>query len=216
MSHMKEELGDVLLQVVFHSEIAEESGHFSFDDVAREVSDKLVRRHPHVYAQVESSVGDTAGVLAQWDAIKKGYESLSLPRRPVDAFHDGPGQVDIAARLAAPGTERPAQALDAGTNNRAAGMMQDLILGSSPDLGMKRVDNIGMTPLELGIGPGPDWLAEQDARMAGMEGMGTDKAVERAILNMALKRKRQQYSDEFNTPQAAADRRQLQREWNNR
>ncbi|MGL5017313.1 MAG: MazG nucleotide pyrophosphohydrolase domain-containing protein, partial [Luteolibacter sp.] len=46
--HLREELGDLLLQVVFHSEIAEEAGRFNLDDVAREISDKLVRRHPHV------------------------------------------------------------------------------------------------------------------------------------------------------------------------
>jgi len=67
--HLKEELGDLLLQVVFHSELAEEAGRYSFDDVARGVSDKLVRRHPHVYG--DSSVRDTDGVLNQWDAIKR-------------------------------------------------------------------------------------------------------------------------------------------------
>lgn len=67
--HLKEELGDLLLQVVFHSELAEEAGRYTFDDVARIVSDKLVRRHPHVYG--DSSVADTDGVLSQWDAIKR-------------------------------------------------------------------------------------------------------------------------------------------------
>lgn len=67
--HLKEELGDLLLQVVFHSELAEEAGRYSFDDVARGVSEKLVRRHPHVYG--DSSVADTDGVLNQWDAIKR-------------------------------------------------------------------------------------------------------------------------------------------------
>ena len=67
--HLKEELGDLLLQVVFHSELAEEAGRYNFDDVARVVSDKLVRRHPHVYA--DSEVVDTDGVLNQWDAIKR-------------------------------------------------------------------------------------------------------------------------------------------------
>ncbi len=67
--HLKEELGDLLLQVVFHSELAEEAGRYSFDDVARGVSDKLVRRHPHVYG--DSSVSDTDAVLNQWDAIKR-------------------------------------------------------------------------------------------------------------------------------------------------
>lgn len=67
--HLKEELGDLLLQVVFHSELAEEAGRFNLDDVARGISDKLVRRHPHVFAQ--SDAADTDAVLQQWDAIKR-------------------------------------------------------------------------------------------------------------------------------------------------
>lgn len=67
--HLKEELGDLLLQVVFHSEIAEQSGRFNLDDVARVISEKLVRRHPHVFAS--SDVNDSEGVLKQWDEIKR-------------------------------------------------------------------------------------------------------------------------------------------------
>lgn len=67
--HLKEELGDLLLQVVFHSEMAEEAGRFTLDDVARGISDKLVRRHPHVYGA--SDVSTTDGVLQQWDEIKR-------------------------------------------------------------------------------------------------------------------------------------------------
>lgn len=67
--HLKEELGDLLLQVVFHSEIAEGAGRFTLDDVARGISEKLVRRHPHVFG--ESDVATTDGVLEQWDAIKR-------------------------------------------------------------------------------------------------------------------------------------------------
>ncbi len=69
MTHLQEELGDLLLQVVFHSELAQEAHHFSLDDVARGIAEKLVRRHPHVFA--ESKVNDTESVLAQWDAIKR-------------------------------------------------------------------------------------------------------------------------------------------------
>ncbi len=68
--HLKEELGDLLLQVVFHSEIAEEAGRFNLDEVARGISDKLVRRHPHVFG--ESDAADTDSVLRQWDDIKRG------------------------------------------------------------------------------------------------------------------------------------------------
>lgn len=67
--HLKEELGDLLLQVVFHSELASEDGAFDLDEVARGISDKLVRRHPHVFG--ESGVNTTDGVLAQWDEIKR-------------------------------------------------------------------------------------------------------------------------------------------------
>ena len=70
VAHLKEELGDLLLQVVFHSELAEEGGRFNLDEVARGICEKLVRRHPHVYA---SAAADTADVvLRQWDEIKRG------------------------------------------------------------------------------------------------------------------------------------------------
>ncbi len=67
--HLKEELGDLLLQVVFHSELAEEAGRFTLDDVARGISEKLVRRHPHVFG--ESNAATTDAVLQQWDEIKR-------------------------------------------------------------------------------------------------------------------------------------------------
>ena len=67
---MREELGDLLLQVVFHSEIAQETGRFDLDSVAKGISDKLVRRHPHVFG--EAVAGDPDAVLKQWDEIKRG------------------------------------------------------------------------------------------------------------------------------------------------
>ncbi|MCX6873548.1 MAG: nucleoside triphosphate pyrophosphohydrolase [Verrucomicrobia bacterium] len=67
--HLKEELGDVLLQVVLHSELAEEAGRFNLDEVAREISDKLVRRHPHVFGDSAAATSDA--VLTQWDQIKR-------------------------------------------------------------------------------------------------------------------------------------------------
>ena len=67
--HLKEELGDLLLQVVFHSELATEAGRFTLDEVARGISEKLVRRHPHVFGSSEVSTSD--GVLQQWDEIKR-------------------------------------------------------------------------------------------------------------------------------------------------
>ena len=68
MEHMEEELGDVLLQVVMHAQIAKEAGHFDFDSVCREINAKLVRRHPHVFG--EGTIKDSAALLEQWEAIK--------------------------------------------------------------------------------------------------------------------------------------------------
>src|SRR6266576_4521123 len=64
-----EELGDLLLQVVLHAQMADEEGRFHFDQVADRIADKLVRRHPHVFGQDKLSTSDA--VLRQWDAIKR-------------------------------------------------------------------------------------------------------------------------------------------------
>ena len=66
--HLREELGDVLFQVVFHSVIESEEGHFDFSDITDEVSRKMIIRHPHVFGTVE--VENTDEVLSNWDAIK--------------------------------------------------------------------------------------------------------------------------------------------------
>ena len=66
--HLKEELGDLLLQVVLHARIAEEDNRFDLNAVAAGISDKLVRRHPHVFADAEAR--DSAAVRNSWEAIK--------------------------------------------------------------------------------------------------------------------------------------------------
>ncbi len=115
--HLKEELGDLLLQVVFHSELAEETGRFNLDDVARGISDKLVRRHPHVFAQSEAATSDA--VLTQWDEIKraekgdeaqpylhgvgKGLPALlraaKLQKKAAKVGFDWPDQAGVIAKL---------------------------------------------------------------------------------------------------------------------
>lgn len=66
---MAEELGDLLLQVVFHCQMAKERGGFDFDTVTRHIVDKLIRRHPHVFGDAKAKTVDA--VWAQWDQIKK-------------------------------------------------------------------------------------------------------------------------------------------------
>jgi MazG family protein len=88
-AHFREELGDLLLLVVMHAEIAREAGQFNLDNVITEVTDKLIRRHPHVFA-VEAAVSaaqpDAKFVLKQWEAIKRAEKKdtthylASLPK----------------------------------------------------------------------------------------------------------------------------------------
>ncbi len=66
--HMREELGDVLIQIVFHAQMAAEEGRFDFDDVARDINDKLVRRHPHVFGALQLDTSDQ--VITEWEKIK--------------------------------------------------------------------------------------------------------------------------------------------------
>ena len=66
---MREELGDVLLQVVFHCQIEAEQSHFTFDDICDELCKKLVQRHPHVFGETKVSGSDE--VLKNWDSIKQ-------------------------------------------------------------------------------------------------------------------------------------------------
>lgn len=68
MKHLREELGDVLLQVLLHSQIASENGDFNLDDVAKELKDKLIHRHPHVFGNANLTTPDD--VKEAWDKLK--------------------------------------------------------------------------------------------------------------------------------------------------
>ena len=70
LANHREELGDVLLQVLFQCDIREEQGSFTFDEVVGELTDKLIRRHPHVFGEVDAK--DTETVLRNWERIKQG------------------------------------------------------------------------------------------------------------------------------------------------
>ena len=68
MEHLVEELGDLLLQVVFHARMAEEAGHFTFDDVIEAICKKMIRRHPHVFG--DETARDAGAVKGMWERIK--------------------------------------------------------------------------------------------------------------------------------------------------
>jgi XTP/dITP diphosphohydrolase/tetrapyrrole methylase family protein/MazG family protein len=85
LPHMREELGDVLVQVIFHAQLAAEQGEFDFDDVAREINEKLVRRHPHVFGPNRLSTSEE--VLVQWDAIKRTEKQAAGKTEPAVFKH---------------------------------------------------------------------------------------------------------------------------------
>jgi MazG family protein len=83
--NLREELGDLLFHVVLHAQMATEAGQFNFDEVANEVTDKMIRRHPHVFGQ-GNKLGDSAAVIQQWEQIKLKEKG----NRPVSLFKDLP------------------------------------------------------------------------------------------------------------------------------
>lgn len=86
--HMREELGDVLIQVVFHAQLEEEAGRFTLEEVAREVNDKLIRRHPHVFGD-GLKLGTASDVIVKWDEIK-AQEKAGKPAEPERVFKSLP------------------------------------------------------------------------------------------------------------------------------
>ena len=88
--HMREELGDLLLQVVFHAQMASERGSFGMDEVVHEIAEKLVRRHPHVFGETEVSGSDE--VVANWEAIKNSESGKESRKSRMDGIpHTFPG-----------------------------------------------------------------------------------------------------------------------------
>lgn len=159
---LKEELGDVLLQVIFHSQIASESGTFTIDEVVDHLAAKLVRRHPHVFGDPDAATKPTNGeqVLSQWEEIKRaerqaagGAQSAldgvpkALPallrayqvqarasRVGFDWSHDATGLADVFKKIAEEIGELQAALATAATAPSPAVSNQDEVAGELGDL----------------------------------------------------------------------------------
>lgn len=96
--NLKEELGDLLLQVVMHAQIAEEEGLFSLEDVCRGISEKMMRRHPHVFGT--ETVNDAGEVITKWEEIKKLEKTgkLSADRYLPAAFEEARELIRVAQK----------------------------------------------------------------------------------------------------------------------
>ncbi len=135
VEHLREELGDLLLQVYFHAAVAAEAGGFDIDDVARGITDKMVRRNPHVFGDETDQGRDAAAVNERWQQIKAAEKAdrtspdegvpAALPAllyadKVLDRLHRAghdvapdPASADLGERLLALVEEARAEGLDA-------------------------------------------------------------------------------------------------------
>jgi len=142
---LSEELGDLLLQVVFHAQLAREAGQFTLDDVTRSIVEKLVRRHPHVFGDL--SVSGSEQVLTNWEKIKRaepGYEdrasildgippalpalmrALEVSKRVVKVGFEWPTVAEVLDKVEEEIQELRAE-IAAGETARAGNEMGDLL-----------------------------------------------------------------------------------------
>lgn len=106
LDDLRDELGDLLLQVVYHARMAEEAGEFSFPDVVEAITTKMIRRHPHVFGDEKArSAGMAKGMWEKIKAIEKAEKRQSRVRRGLDAEDNGEGFLD-SVPLALPALTR--------------------------------------------------------------------------------------------------------------
>ncbi len=105
-SNLCEELGDLLLQVVMQAQIAQEEGLFNIEDVNRAITEKMIRRHPHVFGEV--TVSDSGEVLKNWEEIKKLEKKGKIDDDPYidDAFDESVALIERARKRKAQKRER--------------------------------------------------------------------------------------------------------------
>jgi nucleoside triphosphate diphosphatase len=99
LDDLKDELGDLLLQVVFHARMAEEAGSFAFGDVVEAITEKLIRRHPHVFGDAKAD--GPAAVKEHWDTIKAEEKAARKTRRASIGETDGGLLADVPVALPA-------------------------------------------------------------------------------------------------------------------
>jgi nucleoside triphosphate diphosphatase len=151
MAALKDELGDLLLQVVFHARMAEEAGLFAFDDVTKAISDKMIRRHPHVFGDAEirsvsaqneaweahkaaerAASGSDASVL---DGIALAFPALlragKVSRRAARIGFDWPDATGVVAKIAEEVAEIEAEMQNGGTHDRLEDEIGDLLFAAA-------------------------------------------------------------------------------------
>ncbi len=131
---MEEELGDLLLQVVMHACLAEEESRFDFEDVARGISDKLIRRHPHVFGEKKDEIKSSGEVIDRWELIKaEEKKRKSGPNHKISIFKNLPPRLpallfanDIYKRADKNGLREQGEWSEEKVNDNADGLTEGL------------------------------------------------------------------------------------------
>ena len=148
------ELGDLLLQVLFYSQMAGEEGRFTIDDVLDRLNDKLVRRHPHVFGDVDAAT--SADVLRNWEALKAQEKKQSLKEGPRDAMAESPtllGGVSAAMPALLEAKKLSAKAAGVGFDWRNVVELMEKLREESAELELeiKKLPESGLTPVGQGV-----------------------------------------------------------------
>ena len=165
LPHMREELGDVLIQVIFHAQLAAERGDFNFEDVARGINDKLIRRHPHVFGSGRAE--NSAEVIAVWEKVKAGEKAAAgktestlfkqlPPRLPALLFAE-----EVAKRI----TKNNLPAIGALNEARTARLANEL----SEESAGRRLFELAAACRQRGIDPETALRKECDRVMSDVE-----------------------------------------------
>ncbi|MEO3430133.1 nucleoside triphosphate pyrophosphohydrolase [Pelagibius sp. CAU 1746] len=150
MAALRDELGDLLLQVVFHARMAEEAGHFAFDDVAEAISDKMVSRHPHVFGDHDADTPDDVKIT--WEAQKEA-------ERRAKAARENGGKGGALSALDGVTAALPALLRAEKLQKRAARVRFDW-----PEVGQvfdKLQEEVGEIREEIAAGGDPDRLEDE-------------------------------------------------------
>jgi tetrapyrrole methylase family protein/MazG family protein/ATP diphosphatase len=150
MAALRDELGDLLLQVVFHARMAEEAGHFAFDDVAEAISDKMISRHPHVFGDHDADTPDDVKVT--WEAQKEA-------ERRAKAARENGGNGESLSALDGVTAALPALLRAEKLQKRAARVRFDW-----PEVGQvfdKLDEEVGEIRAEIASGGDPDRLEDE-------------------------------------------------------
>ena len=146
-ANLREELGDLLFHVAMHAQMAAEAGKFTFDDVAREVNEKMVRRHPHVFGE-GAKLGSAEAVVTQWEQIKLKEKGA----RPPTVFKELPPSLNAILTAREVWKQVRKKQLDAGATVDVA-RVDELAEGLSEEAAGRKLFELIAACRDAGIDP---------------------------------------------------------------